>query len=147
MLVKDLERKLTQLEKRVGFLENIIFSKKIEIPKIEDLYAEQKQKINELFEFVAISYGMSVTEMLKGDRREKNVDARNTCIYILKQYFGLSDPDVACHIKKDRSTVIYSYQKVNELFYTNKKYSVRDLRCEKIINTINQYLVTTDLKK
>lgn len=146
MLKKELERKLEFLEKRVNFLEKILLSKKIEIPNVTDIYKERKMKIDDLLKFVSIRYGLNVEDMLVYNRSMNNTDARSVCVYILKQYFGLTDSDIAEIIKRDRSTVVFTYHKIKQFFYNNEKYGIKDVRIEKIIQIINNYISQAELQ-
>lgn len=64
------------------------------------------QKITATIKVVALRRGVSVEDIMVGDRTRPNVNARHEAMYLLRRNFGLSYPRIGAIMGRDHTTVM-----------------------------------------
>lgn len=100
------------------FMKLEFWNKTVTEEDIEELIAQTGTKIfgettqNKIIEIVAKHYDLS-SAILKGQNRtQKVVQARNVCIYLIKEVLGKSTTDIEIFFKKNRTTISASINTV-----------------------------------
>ncbi|MCS7200637.1 MAG: chromosomal replication initiator protein DnaA [Patescibacteria group bacterium] len=122
LIAKRITNNIRELE---GALSNIIFNfhqmnQKITIEKVEELLKkfskEYYRKINpkKIIKAVSEHYEIKEDDILKKNRTKHLTRARQCVIYFLREITQLSYTSIGEMLKKDHTTIIYSYEKIVE---------------------------------
>ena len=82
--------------------------------------AEKKQKSIRIMETVCDYYGVKFGVLMSNYRGELVTQCRQMAMYIVRESTGLKPEDIAKLFLRDRTTFLYSYNKINGL--VNHKY-------------------------
>lgn len=137
MTQENLEKRIDLLERRIVFLENAVFEKKI---KKFDEKKFTREKADEIIDFVCKEYEMTKKDLLQKSRVGDCVDARGVCVYLFTTQLNMGYEETAQILKKDRCTMIYTFAKINDYIeFVSKNTRVTDMRIRKIIETIKKF--------
>ncbi len=100
---------------------------KIKIENIEEILKdlitiETKVTPENIIETVSTYFQISLEDILSNSREKKIIYPRQILIYLLRDILGMSFKNIGNIVKKDHSTVIHSYEKINVMIASPKVY-------------------------
>ncbi|MHC6203173.1 chromosomal replication initiator protein DnaA [Breznakiellaceae bacterium SP9] len=138
--IRDLEAALTKL---AAYLELTGKSITLEIAQqqLKDMMAAPKQtnlSIETIQKVIADKYGISLND-LKGSKRTKNIVLpRQLAMYISREITDYSTTEIGQQFGKDHTTVMHSYQKIEERLKTDPSL---DPTVKELINLIKDFCI------
>jgi len=129
--MKNLENESTNLEMNLKPLKKL--SKNIVSYKLQ-IAEEMKLEATRIAEVVCKYYNVKFGQLMSNYRGNEVVEARQMAMYLVKEKTDLKPEQIAVIFKRDRTTFLYSYAKIDALLRSKVRDDIK-------IDLYNLYII------
>ena len=131
LLANSIKRNIRELE---GVLNKVLFyqeRKGVEIDKktVEEIIEKSTQNFlgrisdDQILKAVADFYNVGIPDLIGRSRKKETVEPRQVAMYLLRDILRMSYPYIGEKLKRDHTTVIHSFEKINQEVNKNSPFN------------------------
>lgn len=103
---------------------------------VEVFYSPNVNVVYKQIEAVVLrEYDVTTEQLFSKSHKRTFADVRHVLIYLVKSFLPLSNTEIAELVDRDRSTIIHSFKKVDNLMSVDEEFCIRVTNC---INELKQ---------